>query len=305
MTDLEAIFAQIHHGNELLQHKEYWEATLEFSRAQKGLKALINHQTDEKIRFLYSEQSNEYFDKARQTLIQALQEEIKQDESAETPVRLTLSDEQARERLLVFAGLFAKDDDVLLSSFVQTTKEQEFSLHERLAQLNQSLPKGFQTSDQRMREINKGLNRLGFSLYSSNDEANNKRYEPPKSTQEQVDEIIAQTRDEVAVTASNGGSQHVPVETTSSAHDDDDDSFSSNGNDESEASSETELDPEVIDSIRDKVVEAQAHLAQLLALLQADAEGDTEIEFQPQAGKHALQQARKLLNDSAREWKQK
>jgi hypothetical protein len=221
----------------------------------------------------------------------------------------------------VFARLFAKEP--LLSATATTeqqansrdadkVREQQSSLEQRLTQLNHDLPQGFKTSEQRMREINRGLNRLGFSLYSAADEGKKIGLEPPKSEMEQVHDIIAQAKDEVAMLGTTtGGNNAEGAEATSACKNvddvssgDDSDLLNDSVDDSCADTVDQELTQKQMIRIRECAVDAQAQLAQLIELLAIDPEGDAEIEFEPSAGKRALTLARKFLAKANREWQQ-
>ena len=56
------------------------------------------------------------------------------------------------------------------------------------------------TSEERMDDLNKGLNRLGLSLYPQKQPFERfMKEEMPKDEDEQVEGIMAQARDEVAI----------------------------------------------------------------------------------------------------------
>jgi len=317
-----------------------------------------------KIMTLYQQQAAEYFYRARNALLQAMTVENQVDEllrqrqrqpqprqqeqgAAQTTTESMgdccgcgadrLPEEIAHDRLELFSRLFARDchKDMIqsaaaaaaaASSHPQDMQEMQSSIEQRLMQLNDSLPVGLKTSEQRMREINRGLNRLGFSLYSDSSEGNGSALlsAPPKSEDEQINEIIAQAKDEVGLnqgtileninplsgveptaTVANDGQVHQNDTAESdpdSTNDDDDDDDEKSDNSSVDADDKPELTHDQIRSIREKAVEAQVHLAHLIALMEIDEGGDAEIEFCPSTGKHALNQARKLLQTAAKEW---
>jgi len=301
-----------------------------------------------KISSLYRSQSRDYFDRARAVLVAAMQQEHEKDTSntgnEDKPVKMegdhhedgdalkdeddyhyycrSLSDAELDERMNLFSRLFAKGKRVAEGGASTANQEaeptndndnfknQQSSLEERLMHLNDNLPHGFKTSDQRMRDINRGLNRLGFSLYSAADEAKRVEVLPTKSESEQVSDIIAQAKDEVAMgivgptnTSNNADGANV------TAHVDDillDDSFDSEDDDGGSTgdSAARELTEDQINRIREFAVDAQAQLAQLLALLAVDGGGDAEIEFEPAVVLRHLTTARKSLAKASREWNQ-
>jgi len=352
---LECAFGHIEAGNNHEGEQDYWSAANEFQTAWQTLETLVkarlvnNANTAgkeqaypdgdgeyEKIQKLYREQANEYFHRAREALIKAMALENEKDKQS----RPTEVDHEARQRpmyhfdslmnrdlenrLRLFQRLFAKDVEVQLEGnetgdveqSSSTAEKQQLSLEERLAQLDDSLPKGFQTSEKRLQEINRGLNRLGLSLYSAADEAkkNAWRSEVPKSETDQVNEIIAQAADEVALlgvpneTANAGGGSGVVTDTADAFDDqilammDESDLESNDDNDASQSTPDEDLKPEQITQIRENLIDAQAELAQLIALMEFDDGGDAEIEFEADFGKRALMKARKLLQQATKTW---
>ncbi|GKY99785.1 hypothetical protein MPSEU_000932300 [Mayamaea pseudoterrestris] len=328
---LETIWKLLETGNKLYERLDYWKAAECFYDAQEKLRDLheqakckvaTDDEATTKIAQLYQKQAIEYFGKARKSVICALEKQMKQEDVEKSvdgcSAPIFDADEIGRSRLLLFAQLFAGKD--LLNEFKATQEYgkqsdtvSEFSLDERLAQLNQNMPRNLLTTEQRMQHLNKGLNKLGYSLYDSNNAASDK-IELPKSEEDEVSAIIAQAKEEVALlrTTNNVASTMIdPISAPTAApiigkerHGSFLDQDSDEDDDNSSASSEEarELTPQQIESIRDKIASASAQLSQLLVLLQPDEGGYTDIDFDPTSGKHALQQARRLLSDAAKEW---
>jgi hypothetical protein len=188
-------------------------------------------------------------------------------------------------------------------------QELQSSLEDRLMQLNKSLPQGFKTSDERMRDINRGLNRLGLSFYSNADPAPTTSVTSSmqlsqstiKSESEQVDDLIAQAKDEatlmgdpVAVT------DHASAASSSSntASGDAVISYFESMLAAADANDETDdLTPDVVEEIRDCVAEVQASLAELMALLSESIQSndgdddDSTVLLDRTTAKQMLQQA--------------
>jgi hypothetical protein len=184
------------------------------------------------------------------------------------------------------------------------------------------LPSGFKTSEERMSDINRGLNRLGLSLYTQKEPFERFQEELPKDEDEQVDDIIAQAQDEAALEEKTGvlaGSK-----TAASQDDDNDDEDTASDDEESEEDLLLDDDQLAIKKIRRKVANAQVKLAKLLAFLdeakaakqeedeEKDIKGDDEssdddIEKPDStaylaSGKKSLKGAQKDLKKALGEW---
>jgi hypothetical protein len=318
-----------------------------------------------KIAALYASQSLEYTVRSRSILLQALHDEHERDkhtsgevsDSPETSaaaasrqdcfVRSSLSEEELDRRIQLFATLFARPQPAPTRNAAAESAAPdadadaaatERSLQDRWMNLNQNLPKGFKTSDQRLADINRGLNRLGLSSvqYHSSDSgpSTTNRVNPydvlgvpssnNKSESEQVEDIIAQATDEVRLlqqqtgplttdvpgssniaALSNGGpttSDSVSVGSDVDSSDPDDDDDDDDNDDDNEEAAVDELSPEQIASIGEHAATAQAELAQLFALLEKDEGGDAAIEFDPAAGRRHLRLAMSSLRKAKRAW---
>lgn len=332
--NLERAFRFIRDGNKQLESKVYWRGTDSYSQAQTILLRLAEEaapnaaqgDVQAKIAALYHNQSAEYLHRARGALISALQEETTADQapgashnvanSETTPTLLSgLSEEDCVYRMKLFGRLFAKEVED-----PKTIREQESSLEARLRQLNDSLPSAYKSEKERMRDLNCGLARLGLPLFhhdSADAEQQRGRASGigdavPKSEAEQVDWIIAQAKDEVAIagdassaasmingaaaadTLTAGGSMR---DNTISDGDDDDDSveFSTGDGDAS-------LTPEICKGFHSKLVAAQVSLSELVALFDVDQDNDASIEFEQARGKKLLSDTRLLLRQVTEKW---
>ena len=351
--DLEQAFSLIEQGNGSEEKHDYWEAADAFAKATEILQRLsddIHEQlvqngdsSEEKeksnIALLYGQQSREYLHKARDCLILAMRQENDRDrddmsanqEQEEpllppSPSYQSLSKEDAEKRLFIFKRLFSKGELNIASlpsdaatEDEKPVQEQQLSLEERMMQLNENLPSGFKTSDQRMRDINRGLSRLGLSLYSAADRPppfSSHTIEAPKSEGEQVDEIIQQAHDEVSMQQISSTAETGEKAKSSSVLDslaeevgdsllmrneeeleDLDDSNSSNEDDDNDLAAGDFME------IQDNIVEAQAKLAQLIALMELDEdEDDAEIKFDQCHGKKLLKESRTLLLQATKRW---
>lgn len=326
----------------------------ESSSGDDDNKKLLGEQ--QQIAHLYREKAEEYWSQSRQCLIRAMQEEKKNDEkekdnalqtsSSNTATTTTtpltcnrIDDAQAKSRNQTFTVLFsrpveetegliatsapnvssnnAKDE----SSSSTNVIDQQWTIEERLQELNKSLPSGFKTDDERMQDINRGLNKLGLSLYTQKQPFARFQDEmlPPKSEEEQMEEIMAQAQDEVALAKSIGGGGAAATIATVEDNEDDDDLFDDDDEYASEKGDELlEDDQLAIKTIRKKVVKAQIKIAELVALLDeaklatdrehANADDDSSLEGNGAAtflapGKKKLKSAQRDLRKAMEEWK--
>ena len=247
-----------------------------------------------------------------------------------------LSDEEANKRIRLFSVLFAKEPIEIKTLPIPVLAENHASpqaklaavsaggeggeseskndnglealssLEDRLSQLNASLPKGMKTQKERLQEINQGMKRLGMSVYhdGNNSTTNPLKIEPPKSSSQQVEDIIAQAKDEVAMglVAPDGDG----VSAASSNADDvisDDDYLSDDDGADSIMSDEV---PELqnVAKIQDQVAAAQAKLAELTALLETlpspeeQEEAEIQREEKDEAPPFEKAYAKKMLTDA-------
>lgn len=325
--DLQKVFELIKEGKAKEVDAEYWAAVDFFAQAQKLLTKLYtiakmetgnDEEEQAKIANLYQQQSREYLHRARKCFIQALQLENEQDEKyrearhdepldTHPPKFTTITQEEAEKRLEIFTVLFSKESQRVGSAAkdeddVEVDDKQSL-LEERLMELNKSIPHGFKTSAERIVEINQGLRRLGLASYT---EENRKELESlrPKSTHEQVADIIAQAKDEVKFDIHN----EEPGVHKAIDHDDDDET--SDADDDDEEGTESGFDDNDIllhrKAIRKQVVEAQIELANLVALLDKEqvpldhAKAENEVDLL--RGKKSLSDARRYLGKAIKLW---
>lgn len=324
---LEKAFELLHKGKEAHSKGDCWDAADKFVQAREILKTLAEGQPktteeEQQIAQLYESKTKEYLHTSRQCLIDAMKQEKEQDEKEDaTPFFSLLTDEQAEQRIRIFYSLFSKRLENTIPD-ESAAVDQQWNIEERLMELNASLPKGFKTSDERMTDINRGLNRLGLSLYDQKEPFARLQEQIPKGEEEQVADIIAQAQDEVATErkfSSNALPANVPV-----IQDDDDDDDEDDDEDDDDEEGDLELDDDqlAIKKIRKKVVKAQVKLAELIALLdeakatkkredeEKDLHGDDSEEEASEkgadevlrSGKKKLKSARKDLEKALTEW---
>ena len=164
-------------------------------------------------------------------------------------------------------ALFSKEIALQSNVSEESITQQAASLEERLLELNASLPSGFKSESERMSDINRGLRALGLSsTIATNEKPKFDLCTVPLSPEEQIVEIIAQAKDEARLESIENqsmgkGNFKTDQESVDSDFNDDDD-----------------IDPESDSSndaptlrhknvIRDRLVEAQVKLAELVALL--------------------------------------
>ena len=317
-SDLDKVFQLIEEGSELEKRSDFWEAADRFGRAMMLLHQLAESspshtKEQEKIVELYRTKSHEYRHTARESLIQALQQENEQDSKNETTIVSNMSMQQAEARIKTFSLLFSKT--------IEDMEEKTSSLEERLMELNASLPSGFKTSKERMADINRGLGRLGLSLYSNSNHGSSTDIGPPQSEEDQVAQIIAQAKDEVrynkpATDADGKNESQVSVDTSVDVD------TSDSEDSEDSVSLDDLIDEPVLKNrkaIRHKVLKAQVKLAELIALLNIepdinlsddadekvsknDDDKDKLAAFDLDYGKATLNAARNYLNKALKEW---
>jgi LmbE family N-acetylglucosaminyl deacetylase len=201
----------------------------------------------------------------------------------------------------------ANDDPKLM-------EEQESSLENRLSQLNSSLPPNLKSEAERVRDLNRGLRRLGLSGIDDGVGTGGQQFQRSwvndvmthihnKSESEQVNEIIAQVQDHVALN---------PNEKYHTNHQEDDHVSMSSAASSSAASLQdidddsNEVDappPESCREIHAALISAQVHLAELIALFEVDDDDQAAIEFDASHGWKALSTTRRLLQKASRQWK--
>lgn len=280
--------------------------------------AAIGETEDTKqIAQLYASKADEYWKQSRHCLIQAMEQEKIHDEQEQEQKQQQhlLNDDQARARNNSFAVLFSRSPIVVVADGRGSTQqllphipastndndidnddtdtdnhhiEDHDDLEARLTALNQSLPSGFKTTDERMSEVNKGLNKLGLSLYTQKQPFARFEDEVPKSEDEQIDDIIAQANDEATIDRlnrnskfgrdendqnDNGTRNQLAGSSNNKEEDNDEDDFFSDDDDDDDDSDNSEEDELLGDdqlamkTIQKKVVKARIKLVELLALL--------------------------------------
>jgi hypothetical protein len=317
-SDLDKAFELIKKGNAFEKSGNHWGAADSYGHAMMLLQQLANSSGDDsdeeqcKIHRLYTTKSREYRKCARECLIKALVFEKEQDsQSEELPLAAMVSDAEAGRRADIFSMLYSRTVE-------EDAGEKTSKLEERLMELNASLPSGFKTDTERLKDINRGLNRLGLSLYSSSDHQTFS-VEPPASEEAQVEQIIAQAQDEVNYTKPE---QHKPACGSSETSVDASDSEDDDSVDQEDTDDESILKNKK--AIRRKVVKAQAKLAEFIALVnpnpkevseddlddtgkdEDDSEKDESEEndagFDLEYARLTLAAARNYLNRALKEW---
>jgi hypothetical protein len=334
---IEQVFGLLKDGKGFQSNSDYWNAADRFVQAQDMLQSLAEENSqgteeEQEIATLYEQQAREYLFQSRQCLIEAMSQERAVDEDSPPDQSLkcrSLSEKEAEMRTRTFAMLFSKFEKKILNAEAEdedeniNIDEQQCSLEERLQELNASLPSDLKSSDERMNDINKGLNRLGLSLYPQKEPFARfmKEEEPTKDEDEQIADVIAQAQDEVAVAQQFGEvSKHLGKK---SDGDDDDDFTESDDDDEEDEQGDELLEDEqlAMKAIRRKVVKAQTKLAQLVAYLdevkttkdKEDADEDLNDDDNDSiekpdyttylvSGKKKLRGARRDLKKALEEW---
>ena len=288
---LEEALGLIGKGNQHEEENDYWQASQCFCDAMSLLFQLAVEMTpetpeDEKIGELYQTQCREYLHRARKALIEALSNEDTSDLTDQDgdPKFITLSNEEAKERVQLFSTLFSKelelgleDEDIVLPAVEELT-EQQSSLEERLKSLNSSLIPSLKTEDERMKDINQGLKGLGLNLYSHADQPR-PDLDIPVSKEDQIANIIAQAKDEARFDDLHGKKEVDYDEDGVTLSDEEDDLSDDDDNEEDEINLDDDsFIPKLLNkkAIRKCVVNAQVKLAQLVALLDTEGTASTK-----------------------------
>ena len=345
---IEKAFELLHKGKECRSNGEHWQAADSFVQARTILIELASQQSrtteeEQKIAELYEQQANAYLHQSRQCILDAMikekqQEEEEEEDAAESattkltiPACMALSNDEAEQRIRTFTLLFSRPVESTIKDTGKSNVsviDQQWSIEERLMELNASLPKGFKTSEERMSEINRGLNRLGLSLYDQKQPFSRFVEElPPKSEEDQVSEIMAQVHDEVALEKNlappDAGATNGTASAVVKAEEIEEDSTNSDDSDEDESDAlEDDDDLIAIKHIRKRAIRAQVKLAELVAILD-DArdtknkseeekdlrdEEDKDEEEAPDPtsllsfGKKKLKSAKRDLGKALQEW---
>ena len=212
-------------------------------------------------------------------------------------------------------------------------------MEDRFRALNASLPSSVKTSDERMRDINKGLRSLGISVPSSSAPKVQELFEAnAKSDVEQVEDIIAQAKDEALLGGHQNALSSSSAPSTATSGDDagtgdtaeklinsmmdtveaakamgskdddvDDDDYDSPSQEDDggmEGDNDSPFSSSDLAYFQDRVNEAQAALAELNALLDIDEDEDADLLFDADTGKHALDNALQYLQQVKKRWKE-
>lgn len=338
-TILENAFDSIRLGNKYEDAKEFWKATQSFEDARRLLNDLSiqnasSESTEEhqKLTELYKQQAAEYLNRARNCFVNDLKQDCKLDEygsvdsdsSSFHQERCELfSEEECMQRISLFGRLFVKDLSDLPINQISSQRDdfniedKESSLEDRFMQLNKSMPKTCKSDDERMRDLNRSLGRIGLSLYTDTKPAFNSAFaiDPPKSESDQIEDVIALARDEVALIGSHPYTSNITETGQSSSADDvpknrllliDDVSYdedlSDNDGDSTEDDADVDFTPETCKELQEIVAEVQLSMAELNALLDVDKDGDAAIQFDQISGKRALKKAISLLFQVKKKW---
>jgi hypothetical protein len=267
-----------------------------------------------------------------------------------------LSDDDCQSRIELFGRLFAKNPELIwttnnnnssnLAAAAQQKKksvEDEASqLEDRLLQLNSSIPRSLKTESEKIRDLNRGLRRLGLSSVDDGSTSSYSHHHKPsgapppffdatplKSESEQVADIIHQAQDEVnlQIMMAAAGSAIGPttdgdlaeqaakgllpvLKPADAVHDDHDETTDHDVVDDSVSSSsaidddddEAMLATDTCRSIYEKLLSVEVSLAELIALFEVDTGGDAEIEFDPSRGRHLLKDAMAKLKTVDTQW---
>ena len=267
-------------GNQHEADNDFWQAAHCFGSAmsilfQLAVEITPKNEEEERIAGLYQDQCREYLHRARRALIEALAKEDEAD-AAEVdgdPMFITLTNEEAKQRVQLFSTLFSKELELGLEDLelpkIDVLTEQQSSLEARLNSLNNSLIPSLKTEEERLQDVNRGLRGLGVNVYSHADQPK-ADFDIPVSTEDQIANIIAQAKDEARLDAVDGKKAAVDV--------DDDDVILTDDEESVSANDEAEIDlgqflPQLLNkkAIQKYVVNAQVKLAQLMTLLNAES----------------------------------
>ena len=339
-TTVEDALKLLTQGKEFERKGQFWKAVDSFLQGREILETLAENQPcvtdqDRRIASLYTEKAREYLSHSRTTFIEALKAEAAtpthhlHDDDEKDPTVSRLSDDEAALRNRLFCTLFSKPvpSVAVAGSSLPLPPEshimdQQLSIEERLEELNASLPSGFKTDSERMDTINKGLNKLGLSLYTQKAPFSNFHEQGiPKSEDEQINDIMAQVADELVLEQQLGGVVVVGTSTSQSKV-----PHNNAPPDSDEESSEYDDPPEdlkfneeqlAIKHIKRRIIKAQQELAMLMGRLDAahkakdDAENVMDDDDETlsddgdgylRSGKKMLFQAQRQLQKALDEW---
>jgi hypothetical protein len=337
-STLEKAFDSIRIGNEYESVNDFWKAAHFFEDAQRLLHSLSlqnppadSTEENDKIASLLKEQSMEYLTRARNCFINALKNECKlgacssvdsSSQALHLESGILLSDEECIERISLFGMLFAKalsDIPIIQGCSNQNDikiEEQESSLEDRLLQLNKSLPPSCKSEEERLRQLNRSLGRIGLSLYSDTKPLSGAfAIDAPKSEFDQIEDVIAQAKDEATLigsftetgntteTGQSSRADDIPKNNLLCVDDVSDTESPSDVDDESSGNEEkADLTPEICRELHDSVAEVQVSLAELNAFLEVDKDGYATIQFDQASGKRILKQSMSLLFQVKKKW---
>jgi hypothetical protein len=326
-TTIEDALKILAQGKAFEKDHEFWNAVDKFLQGRTVLETLAeNHprstEEDRRIASLYNEKALEYLWHSRTTLIEALKAEVQLEPNQLDGIS-SLTDDQVALRNRLFCSLFSKPpaetsqpQEQQQEQQQELMEQQQLSIEERLMELNASLPSGFKTDSERLATINRGLNKLGLSLYTQKAPFASFQETLPKSEDEQIDEIMAQAADELAVERQfGGGSSTLNAAASSNVQ-------NSNDNlDTDEDSSDDDASPQdlklsdeqlAIKHIKRRIVKSQLKLAEVVARLDEahkaydDENLDDTLSDDGggylQSGKLKLRQAQRQLQKALAEW---
>lgn len=333
---LEEAFRFIGEGNELDGKGEHWQAAQLFANVMKSLFQLASeikpkNKEEEKIEELYQAQCRGYLHRARKSLVDALSKEDATDQSEKNadPKFITMSEQEASNRVQLFSMLFSKDLDIKAEGGeVKDVDHQQSSIEDRLRSLNASLPPALKSDTERMKEINRSLKGLGVNVYSHTDHKQD--IVTPISKEDEIANIIAQAKDEARFeTSKENGMVSSDDEIVSS---DEEENLSDESDDETLSDESYQEKPRLRNKkvIRNVLVNAQVKLARLLAMFNSGAKHSEtsnkelensdkmgaeeeedgicddnikQVDFEPEQGRKLLLKARKDMDKALAAWK--
>jgi hypothetical protein len=318
----------IEKGNQYEKERNYWQAAISFGNAMSELFHLAlsmspKNQEEERICELFQAQCRDYLHKARTNLIIAMKEEDKEDftDKDGDPKFITISSEEAEIRVRLFATLYSKELEMSRTALdlpqIHEKSKQQVSLEDRLSSLNASLPSNLKTEEERMKDFDQGLKRLGVNVTSHADKPAT-MLEPPVSTEDQITLIMAQAIDEVHYGKHDATQDEKQITVRNNDNDDDDIELSDDDDDDiddddesSEGSKDDSLSPILLNQkrIRKTVVNAYVKLAHVITILDSteNSEGKKEAvvkktEDDYDQAQILLLKAKKYLGRAASFW---
>ena len=291
---VEATFALLEAAKKLESESRYWTATEKYIQAQKFLTLLAEEKSSEaaaldanssemqglqQITQLYRSKADEYWKQSRKCLIQAMEQEKKLDEQPPN-LREVLDDDQARARNASFSTLFSKVMEPPKAVESKPAPQpapvaNAGDLESRLRALNSSLPSGFKTVDERMSDVQNGMAKLGMSSIYTQPKQSYTIFddELEKSEDEQIEEIMAQAKDEVMVDKMNqesngdGAETRAVVASMRNKIEDDDCTFADSDSGDSEGDELLDNDQLVMKIVLKKIVKSQEKISEFMAIV--------------------------------------